>query len=53
MPPEQCVTKSCLRYKAGPLNNAYGKVSFSDRASGYSANDSLISCGLYGPVSLR
>ena len=53
LPPEKRVTKSCLRYKAGPLNNAHGKVSFSDRASGYSANDSLISCGLYGPVSLR
>ena len=53
LPPEKRGTKSCLRYKAGPLNNAHGKVSFSDRASGYSANDSLISCGLYGPVSLR
>ena len=52
MPPEQCVTKICLKYKAGPFNNAR-EVSFSDRASGYSANDSLISCGLYGPVSLR
>ena len=53
LPPEKRVTKSCLKYKAGPLNNARGEVSFSDRASGYSANDSLISCGLYGPVSLR
>ena len=53
LPPEKRVTKSCLKYKAGPLNNAHGKVSFSDRASGYSANDSLISCGLYGPVLLR
>ena len=53
LPPEQRVTKSCLEYKAGPLNNARGEVSFRDRASGYSANDSLISCGLYGPVSLR
>ena len=53
LPPERRVTRSCLQYKAGPLNNARGEVSFSDRASGYSANDSLISCGLYGPVSLR
>ena len=53
LPSEQRVTKSCLEYKAGPLNNARGEVSFRDRASGYSANDSLISCGLYGPVLLR
>jgi hypothetical protein len=53
LPPEKRLTKSCLQYKDGPLNNARGEVSFSNLASGYSANDSLISCGLYGPVSLR
>ena len=53
LPPEKRLTKSCLQYKDGPLNNARGEVSFSNRASGYSANDSLISCGLYGPVELR
>ena len=53
LPSEKRLTKSCLQYKDGPLNNARGEVSFSNRASGYSANDSLISCGLYGPVSLR
>ena len=53
LPPEQRVTKSCLEYKTSPLNNVRGEVSFRNRASGYSANDSLVSCGLYGPVSLR
>ena len=53
LPPEKRLTRSCLEYKAGPLNDAYGEVRFRDRASGYSANDSLVSCGLYGPVLLR
>jgi hypothetical protein len=53
LPAEQRITKSCLEYKTGPLNKVYGKVRFSRPASGYSVNDSLISCGLYGPVALQ
>ena len=53
LPPEKRLTKSCLQYKAGPQNNARGDVGFHDRASGYSANDDLVSCGLYGPVCMQ
>jgi len=53
LPPEQRITKSSLEYKTGPLNNVYGEVHFSRPASGYSANDTLTSCGLYGPVALH
>ena len=53
LPPGKRLTKSCLQYKAGPQNNARGDVGFRDRASGYSANDSLVSCGLYGPVRIQ
>ena len=53
LPPEKRFTKSCLQYKMGPQNNARGDVGFRDRASGYSANDDLVSCGLYGPVCMQ
>ena len=53
VPPERRVTKSCLLYKAGPHNNVRGEWGFSQTTGGYSANDALDSCGLYGPVSLR
>ena len=53
LPPEQRHTQSCLAYKPGPHNNAEGYWGFSKLANGYSANDELISCGLYGPVEMR
>ena len=53
VPPERRVTQSCLQYKQGPHNNARGEWGFADVTKGYSANDALDSCGLYGPVSLR
>ena len=53
VPPERRVTKSCLAYKTGPQNNARGEWGFAQITEGYSANDALDACGLYGPVSLR
>ena len=53
VPPERRMTRSCLQYKTGPHNNARGEWGFADVTQGYSANDPLDSCGLYGPVSLR
>ena len=53
LPAEQRITKSCLEYKSGPQNNECGSVHFRRPASGYSVNDTLTSCGLYGPVALR
>ena len=53
LPPERRVTRSCLEYKQAPHNNARGEWGFADITKGYSANDPLDSCGLYGPVSLR
>ena len=53
LPPERRHTQSCLAYKPGPHNNAEGFWGFSKLANGYSANDELISCGLYGPVEMR
>ena len=53
LPAEQRITESCLKYKTGPLNSVYGDVHFRSPASGYSVNDTLISCGLYGPVALH
>ena len=53
VPPERRVTKSCLAYKAGPHNDARGAWGFPQITAGYSANDALDPCGLYGPVSLR
>lgn len=53
LPAEQRITESCLKYKTGPLNSVYGDVHFRSPASGYSANDTLTSCGLYGPVALH
>ena len=51
--PGKRVTKSCLQYKLGPHNNVRGDWGFTEITGGYSANDALDSCGLYGPVSLR
>ena len=53
LPPERRHTRGCLAYKAGPHNDAGGNWNFGKLASGYSANDELDSCGLYGPVELR
>ena len=53
LPPEQRHTQGCLAYKPGPHNNAEGFWGFSKLANGYSANDELIPCGLYGPVEMR
>ena len=53
LPPEKRVTKSCLEYKNGKRRDAQGRPIVRERhSSGYSANDSLVSCGLYGPVEL-
>ena len=52
LPPERRVTKSCLEYKAGPQGNLRSPPTSRYPPSGYSANDSLVSCGLYGPVTL-
>ena len=49
LPHEQRITKSSLEYKSAP----YGKAHFKRPASGYSVNDTLTSCGLYGPVALH
>lgn len=53
LPPERRKTRGCLECKSGPHNNASGDWGFSRLANGYSANDELDSCGLYGPVELR
>ena len=53
LPPEKRHTQSCLAYKPGPHNNAEGSWNFGKLANGYSANDELIPCGLYGPVEMR
>jgi len=53
LPPERRVTKSCLEYKAGPQGNLRSPPTSRNPPSGYSANDSLVSCGLYGPVFLH
>ena len=53
LPPECRHTQGCLAYKAGPHNDAGGNWNFGKLAKGYSANDELDSCGLYGPVELR
>lgn len=51
--PERRKTKGCLEYKAGPHNDVYGSWIWRDLVKGYSANDELDSCGLYGPVEVR
>ena len=53
VPPERRVTKSCLTYKEGPHNNARGEWGFSEITNGDSANDTLDSFWLYGPVMLK
>ena len=52
LPPERRHTQCCLVCKPGPHNNAEGAWGCSKIANGYSANDELIPCGLYGPVIL-
>ncbi len=53
VPPERRVTKSCLDYKQVPHNNARGEWGFTQITNGYTGNDALDCCGLYGPVTLR
>jgi hypothetical protein len=53
LPPEKRVTKSCLEYKNDKRRDAQGRPILRERhTAGYSANDSLVSCGLYGPIEL-
>lgn len=53
LPPDKRVTKSCLAYYPPRSGDAEGKSKRGRFASGYSADDALESCGLYGPVYLR
>ena len=51
--PEKRHTKSCLEYKTTPHNNVHGAWWHRQITNGYTANDELDACGLYGPVELR
>lgn len=53
LPPGERAAKCNLLFKSGPHNDVHGGEGFRDYASGYSANDSLVSCGLYGPVCMH
>jgi len=53
LPEGERKTRSCLKYKDTPNNNFLGNSSFRLLAEGYSRNDALEPCGLYGPVELR
>ena len=53
LPPGERTAKCNLKFKSGPHNDAHGGENFRDYASGYSANDSLVCCGLYGPVCIQ
>lgn len=53
LPEDQRHTKSCLKYKTSAHNDAAGRWGFSQITEGYSVDDELDACGLYGPVELR
>jgi len=53
LPSEKRHTRGCLQYNPGPHNGEDGRWWFRMLTTGYSANDELDSCGLYGPVVLR
>ena len=53
LPARERRTRSFMKYDTGPHNTYFNDGGFGPRTSGYSANDSLDSCGLYGPVELH
>lgn len=52
LPESARTTQGCLKYNPGPHNDVFGKEWHAAWTSGYSANDVLEPCGLYGPVEL-
>ena len=52
LPVAERKVKTSLARKQEPHNNAFDDGGFAPVASGYSANDELDACGLYGPVCL-
>ena len=51
-PERERVAATFLDCKAKPHNDAFSDGGFAPRANGYCVNDTLESCGLFGPVKL-